>query len=353
MSGKPILPYDTKTGQVVCTALHSVAIVFTVYRLIHRFRMSRFAWDDGWAAIALVFESIYLTANWLRVLVVSTKNSVPIQQYRYHSEILMWMITSLFTVIVWTCRISLALSIARILPPGRVRTLTVLFSGSCFLQGAVLIIVKSSICNVDFGRNPIIKCNPSGVVGIVQVLMDVVSTALLVILPLYVLWDWKSRTDRPRRERRLIMLLFMSSLLTLVVCLVHEIHNLQSNPLNFRQGYSAQFESAISLLVCNLLVVVISVYRIIYRRKYHEEDTGPDTSPEDTSTYPSSDPQSVSVSVSAQDTKLAAPFATRFSATDMYTLGSGINSSNASERVKVDDSSFTVPSCSHKTGPGP
>uniref|UniRef100_A0A0W0F6K7 Rhodopsin domain-containing protein n=1 Tax=Moniliophthora roreri TaxID=221103 RepID=A0A0W0F6K7_MONRR len=348
MSAKPSHPFNTKTGQAVITTVHSIAIAFTVYRIIHRVRIRRFSWDDGWATVALVFESIYLTADWLNVLVAANKNSVPVEQIRYYQKIIMWMLTSLFTMIVWTCRISLALSIARILPPGHIRTFTVIFSASCFLQGALLIIIKSITCTIDFGRVPAVKCTSGKSVGIIQVFMDVISTFILVVLPLYVLWNWKSKTDRPRRERRLVMLLFTASLLTLVVCLVHVVHNLQND--NFKQAYSAQLESAIPLLVCNLLVVGTSIYRIIYRRKHHDEDAGPDTSSEAAYPYPSLDPQSVS----ARDTRSApAPFTTRLSATNMYTLSSDINSSNVAERIKIDDSSFTGLSCNPDSDPRP
>ncbi|EEB94416.1 hypothetical protein MPER_06773, partial [Moniliophthora perniciosa FA553] len=154
----------------------------------------------------------------------------------------------------------------RILPPGHIRTFTVIFATSCFFQGALLIIIKSSTCTIDFERVPPIECTSGRAVGIIQVFMDVISTFVLVVLPLYVLWNWKSKAG----ERRLVMLLFTASLLTLVVCLVHAVHNIWGD--GFSQAYSAQLESAISLLVCNLLVVVTSVYRIIHRRKHDEED---------------------------------------------------------------------------------
>jgi hypothetical protein len=157
----------------------------------------------------------------------------------------------------------LTLSIARVLPSGRLRTFVLLFSVLCFLQGTILVIVKSVACTIDFARLPPVQCTwfAGRIIGVGQVVseytyplemigsliwltilrtVDILSTAILVILPIYILWDWKSRSERARQERRLVMLLFMASLLTLVACLVHAIYNIE--PDSFKQAYSAQLE---------------------------------------------------------------------------------------------------------------
>lgn len=47
--------------------------------------------------------------------------------------------------------------------------------------------------------------------------VDVISSAALVAFPLHVLW----RVDLPPKERRLILSLFAASMITTIVCIVH------------------------------------------------------------------------------------------------------------------------------------
>ncbi|KAG6377924.1 hypothetical protein JVT61DRAFT_14713 [Boletus reticuloceps] len=49
------------------TVAHTVAILATILRLLHRWRLSRFSWEDTWATLALICDIGCLASVWMQV----------------------------------------------------------------------------------------------------------------------------------------------------------------------------------------------------------------------------------------------------------------------------------------------
>ncbi|KAJ8080209.1 hypothetical protein PM082_017039 [Marasmius tenuissimus] len=314
-------PFDTLSGQVVVTASHCFAILLTAYRIFHRARIGRYAWDDIWVTIALVLDVVLLVTSWLMVWLNQTqreKGSISLSDYYLGLKILWWFVASSFNASVWCCRISLAVSIARFLPPGKTRKTCIILAVSFFIQCCVFITLKAAMCRADFSQPIPLTCIAGPhVIGTVGIIMDIVASVVLVLLPAHVLWHM----DLSGVKRKLVMSLFAATLLTLVPCLVNTVYAFKFD--SFGMAYSSELEAAITLAVCNLLVVVTSFYRYFTR----ERDVGiylPPSSSDSGNQENSQIPPTVTID-------------TRLSFTDLYSLNSaGVQlSSLASEHKNI------------------
>ncbi|KAL0579874.1 hypothetical protein V5O48_002121 [Marasmius crinis-equi] len=115
------------------------------------------------------------------------------------------------------------------------------------------------------------------------------------------------------------MSLFAATLLTLVPCLVNTVYAFKLDSLGM--AYSSELEAAITLAVCNLLVVVTSFYRYFSRERAVEIYVRPASS-----CGMDRDPAAPTVTVD-----------TRISFTDLYSLNSaGLQlTSVQSEQIKT------------------
>ncbi|KAF8433039.1 hypothetical protein L210DRAFT_3557429 [Boletus edulis BED1] len=103
------------------------------------------------------------------------------------------------------------------------------------------------------------NCVIASSVGLSQLVTDVISDVSLVILPIYLLQGGK--IDRPRRI--LIYAVFSATLLITVVTILHSVvlFTVQSTGT----VVIGHVKVALSLIVCNLLVIVMFVYRVSRR----------------------------------------------------------------------------------------
>lgn len=112
---------------------------------------------------------------------------------------------------------------------------------------------------------------------------DIISTVALTLFPLHALWS----VELPPRERRLILSLFCCTLAIAAVSVAHIYYSfgddnvlysltghLDVSPL-YRSLVSQVircFQIAVSLLTCNLLVVVPRIYRLIFPQSDDDSD---------------------------------------------------------------------------------
>lgn len=89
-----------------------------------------------------------------------------------------------------------------------------------------------------------------------ELMTDCLSDTILVVLPLRLLWSLKL----PKRQKRMIFAIFSSSIVVTVISIFRGVCQIAK----YRSvlAPAADFETALSLLVCNLLVVVTFLYRI-------------------------------------------------------------------------------------------
>ncbi|KAJ8077155.1 hypothetical protein PM082_001583 [Marasmius tenuissimus] len=262
---RKLIEFNRPAVQALTTFFTSLAILLTVARLTRRFRIRRLSWDDAWAALGMVLIAGYLGAYWEGDKQFTNQQPPDINEYKNRFRTWSQIMMGLYTAIVWCSRISLALSIARILPPSRLRKSTVCLAIFCFLAGVSLTLIKVFLCKAIYEpqSNPTTLAatnycpRPTGTFLIAfQTTSDVLSSVLLVAIPIYFLRS----TDLPTPERRLILMLFTSTVLALVVCILHAVLILQNSR---GMVFSTQLEASMSLIVCNLIVVVTAVYRLL------------------------------------------------------------------------------------------
>ncbi|KAL0578833.1 hypothetical protein V5O48_003157 [Marasmius crinis-equi] len=281
-------PFDYPPSRALVTIFHSLAIIFTLVRLARRFRIRRVSWDDAWALVSMLLVAAFLGMDWERLRYhlpdwETVQAQPPADIAAFHDRLILFYRLSLglYSSIVWCSRISLSLSIARILPPSRLRLTANSLAVFCLVAGIILTVIKPFLCTVLFPPRvpfPNTFCRPgNGTVFSVQAAGDVISSVLLVIIPIYAL----RYTDIPSCERRLIVTLFASTSLTLASCLVHAVYIAEKK--QYRMALSSRLEAAISVMVCNLLVVVTSLYRLLRCGK--QDDDEDDYSSSDTTRH--------------------------------------------------------------------
>jgi len=85
---------------------------------------------------------------------------------------------------------------------------------------------------------------------------DIISDALLVALPIRLLRN----VNLPKNQRTLILSVFSTSVLITFICIVHIVFVIE--PAQSLQTITGQLEIALSLIVCNLLVIVTYFYGV-------------------------------------------------------------------------------------------
>jgi len=137
---------------------------------------------------------------------------------------------------------------------------------SLFSMLCGVLIGKVWLCAKDgsWHNTPFVSCPPAASVTIFQLATDVISSVALAVFPLLVLWH----VDLPHKERILILTIFAASILFTGISILHTVYAF--GPSNLRRriqlfAYTGHFEAAISLMVCNLLVVATRCYRFFQK----------------------------------------------------------------------------------------
>ncbi|KAH7912883.1 hypothetical protein BJ138DRAFT_715638 [Hygrophoropsis aurantiaca] len=317
---------------ILITVFHALAAISTTFRLWFRYHIQRIWWEDIFAAVALCFDIVCLTGMWTLTAPLSRTGpgdgldtAVMSRQSHVASY---WLLIISYTCVLWCARISIMFSIIRIVPPRPTQTNTapaqsqlppksrplpppasapkLLFSlrqhlprlGMPSLKNAIRALTTRTLafllalmfalmwtlalatkiyaCASDTAwyNAMIIQCPIPAGVAVVEVCTDVVADLILVLLPLRLLW----RVKLPANQRKLLLAIFSSSILISVVSAVHTAYIVPTS--SFIGGITAEIEGALSLVVCNLLVIVTFVYRV----RHHGADLSQSTSDEPTST---------------------------------------------------------------------
>lgn len=185
----------------------------------------------------------------------------------------------------------------RVMPPMmNIRRVTQWFSVLFVLMWMALIVQKAVHCTLDLSWQKQAKpqCHLGRAIGITElsgefgeimcivmmlircVAADFVSDVVLVVLPLRLMWN----LQLPTRQRRLLIALFSASMIITLISIVHAVFVI--GPAGFLEAMSANIQVvacrklahldscphhilsiqiAVSLMVCNLAVVVRFFYR--------------------------------------------------------------------------------------------
>ncbi|KAF9008394.1 hypothetical protein BDQ17DRAFT_146494 [Cyathus striatus] len=243
--------------KVSLTILHLIAICTSVIRVWQRKHTNGMWWDDHLALIPAVMTVIQIVIIWLFFDPNLTNVKMQIALY--------WLLSFSWFTLIWMCRISLALSIARIFPAWATPRRYSLGLAVCFgiAYFGILSWQATLHCVDDGAPNPLRSCSVDRQNFIMfSVISDVLADIFLIASPFYMLW----RIRLPKSQRRLVLTLFSASALTLASAIVFIICNyspwVNGPGSRIVTSMAAQLEACISVMVCNLLVVVTFFLRM-------------------------------------------------------------------------------------------
>ncbi|KAH6914734.1 hypothetical protein BKA70DRAFT_1557117 [Coprinopsis sp. MPI-PUGE-AT-0042] len=245
-------PQNYLAWKVYIMALHTVAISVTVVRTRIRWKVLTLWWDDYLAAVAALLDLALAVTFWLTTGTHGAGSAMLLNAT--HTGLLNF---TLYFSTFWTGRICLALSIAR----------PFFFSCSifnCVLLGSLCLWSPSIYPPGTILLEGYKNCQPGnlryniagGIMTAVELLSDIVG----IVVPLKFLWHISLPTNERRLVHGAISATLLAALSGVVTCvfwfLVHKIG--KDFPI-VMEG------AALSVTVCNLLVVVTYWWRKVHR----------------------------------------------------------------------------------------
>lgn len=227
---------------VVCTV---PAIATTIYRLY--IRRGRYWADDAWALMSAATQLVMFSGSFIHITESSPRLSMIAAYY---------MMASAFYTVVWFARLSILFSIIRIHPSEVIRQRLLYVAALFFVTTAVLVSQLYWVCELQPGwkeqSSP--QCELPRQVVILQLVTDVISDAILVVVPLRLI-----QTLSDKKLRRRLAVIFSTCLITTTVSLVHAAFIFTHE--EHQEVIAAIVEDCVSLIVCNVPVVATVLIR--------------------------------------------------------------------------------------------
>ncbi|KAF8136917.1 hypothetical protein EV363DRAFT_1394511 [Boletus edulis] len=241
-----VLPWSLPL-QILACAFHGVAIASTIFRLVYRWYMARFWSEDTWALFALIGDVLGLVCVWLEEPAATVQEMPPI------NRISIWIVVMTLPCVLWASRISILFSTVHVVNPSeRLRRVAFFVLCAFIAMWAALMGQRIQICITD-------ACVIGAPVAIPQLITDILSDVLLVVLPVYLL----QRTTIRHRHRILLCSVFSATLLITAISVYYSVVLLSIQSTG--TTVIAHVRAAISLIVCNLFVITTFVYRMCHR----------------------------------------------------------------------------------------
>ncbi|KAG2352950.1 hypothetical protein BDR07DRAFT_783238 [Suillus spraguei] len=217
---------------------HSIAIICTIFRLVYRGWTHRLWWEDAWAAVALISDVICLAYLW------TPSPDLP-------PMVLALALTSVW----WAARMSLIFCIIRIANHSGSKiqkwiTYFIAVSFACMWTG--VLIQKVNLCIFH-------ACHIAEPVALSQLITDVVADFSLVAAPLQF---WKNVGLSSSRKIS-VLSSFGASILITAITIPHSVVLILFSSKTDTILIIAHVKAAVSLIICNLFVIVIFAYRVL------------------------------------------------------------------------------------------
>ncbi|KAG1819643.1 uncharacterized protein BJ212DRAFT_1554743, partial [Suillus subaureus] len=236
----------------VSSAFIALGLVLTIFRLAYRIWLRRFWIEDAWAGVAFLCGIVVLTSCWTYVEAGEGLGEEGI--------ISLWVYSFAFSSMVWAVRQSILFSIVRIVyATQHLRRLILGLAGFFLCLWAGLVAQKAWNNGHDTswyqttGRVHVSMTRP---MVAFELMTDCLSDTILIVLPLRLLWSLKL----PKRQKRMIFAVFSSSIIVTIISIFRGVCQIAKYTTVL--ATATDFETALSLLVCNLLVIVTFLYRI-------------------------------------------------------------------------------------------
>ncbi|EPQ51199.1 hypothetical protein GLOTRDRAFT_117994 [Gloeophyllum trabeum ATCC 11539] len=261
--------------RVVVSIVHPIAILCSAFRLLYRWRRRRFWWDDGVAGFSMLFDIVFFVVIWIRTYAYRQPPHTRIVTY--------WIVSMAFTFVLWSARLSMLLSIIRIIPPPLVLRRLAYGAAALFVCIWIALVSQKAYKCGKAERGwmevkPWTQCRLGRNVAVTELVTDFVGDAVLVYLPVQLLWHARKL---PSNHRTLLLVVFSGSMVTTLVSIPHAV--IVMGPEGQLEGITAHIEAGISLIVANLLVLMTLLYRVLPSARRLDDDSDdalPDTRPD-------------------------------------------------------------------------
>ncbi|KDR82010.1 hypothetical protein GALMADRAFT_240427 [Galerina marginata CBS 339.88] len=256
--------------RICLTLVHLFAIVSSFFRLYRHRKIDRIWWDDYFAAAAVALDIVFFPTLWLPELPAQTTENIT-GRVIVSQIVSSWIVNIAFTTLLWCSRISLVLSIARFMP-----SKTLLYKACIGLACLFFALSVALVCNNVFHclhtrqtwtKTPPFQCPISFAYFITMLCFDFVADLLLVLIPVFA---FSNRLKMPLMTRRLIQGSFAASILTaganIVIIIVlspaSTDKSLGTTSSSLPTRFLPHLLVTVSVLVCNLFVILTSFYRL-------------------------------------------------------------------------------------------
>ncbi|KAE9406583.1 hypothetical protein BT96DRAFT_221902 [Gymnopus androsaceus JB14] len=183
---------SSTTNLVLSVVFFTIASGSTTARLCIRYRKQRLWWDDGWAILTLILSTLVDIALFEAVFEAGSDPVSP-------KAAQFWLNVTSFTVGVWSARISLILSVVRLIPPlFTLRRISEWAAVLFFLMCVGILIPKIYFCASSLSWDgPVPVCRLEKV-AIGELITDVLADITLVAIPIRLL----GYVSLPKDKRR-------------------------------------------------------------------------------------------------------------------------------------------------------
>ncbi|KAF8806884.1 hypothetical protein BYT27DRAFT_7167117 [Phlegmacium glaucopus] len=238
-------------------------------------------------------DLIFFPTLWLR------NGEAATMQTRIAQVAVGWLVQVVYPLLTWAAKTSLALTIARLIPRYHPTHLaSIIMAYLSILAGLGIVIQTCVYCTkVDQTWTHVspFRCKVTPAAGIIRLGLEVIIDICLTLIP-FIAFFWpvptiitppsgpnpppnnpttRIRLRLPPLTRRLIKVCFTASLLTAATAIIYmillfKIQRSKSSEMRARTGYMAfvlsHLTGSVSLLACNMLIVITSLYRFLRTR---------------------------------------------------------------------------------------
>ncbi|KIK61427.1 hypothetical protein GYMLUDRAFT_582925 [Collybiopsis luxurians FD-317 M1] len=173
-----------------------------------------------------------------------------------------WIILIPYSFAIWSAKITLMLSIVRLIPTFFIlRRVSELASIGFLLMGISITTTKTYICasNVSWYKlpNPLCKGLNNTILGTVELIMYVAADVALLFIPLRLLYH----VSLSRDKKRMLIFMFSVNLITSAISILHAI--LLIGDAWSLLAVTVEVQLGTALVAANLAVIVPYFYRMI------------------------------------------------------------------------------------------
>ncbi|KAF9530934.1 hypothetical protein CPB83DRAFT_849896 [Crepidotus variabilis] len=237
-------------------APEALVVVLTFFRLVHRYRTRMLWWDDYATMLGLLFALPFFGTTWFVLISRHWTRSIQIPTG--------WVTMVSFMSGLWATRVSLTLSIARVISPNVILFRILIFVAICFtVLGTASVAQLAILCVIqtEWQNRPPFMCPPSPGGSIFPYTASLVSDITLVLIPILLFRNVKL----PPAAKRLVLVGFAASAFLAPVVIMNLVFGLipfgQQRVGIVLRSMLMHLSALISFLACNALVVMTYFYR--------------------------------------------------------------------------------------------